>query len=130
MHNINVSHVHDENTLLLRRRGKFKDGTGVISAPGRATGTCDPVCSIQYANQMTSGGLSAFVATADLVQVTGDVVACGKGWAQWLEVGDRSFFFDLSHDERAKSRKILLVTPRFHDAIICDWKMRTRDSIK
>ena len=98
----------------------------MISTSGRATGICDPVRSIQYANQMTSSGLSTFVAAADLIHVTGGVVAGGKGWAKWLEVGDRSFLFHLSHDEWAESRNILLVTSRFHDAIICDWKMRTR----
>ena len=80
--------------------------------------------SIQYVNQMTSCKPSTFVAAADLIQITGGVVAGGKGWAQWLEVGDRSFLFDLSHDEWAESGKIRLVTSRFHDAIICGWKMR------
>ena len=100
-------------------------GIGMVDASGRAPTTCGRVRSIQNTDQVAGRELSSFVAIADLVQVIGDVVRGERGWAQWLEVGSPGFFFDLSHGQWAESRKILLVTPRFHDAIICGWKMRT-----
>ena len=100
-------------------------GIGMVDVFGRAPTTCGHVRSIQNTDQVAGRELSSFVATADLVQGIGDVVTGGKGWAQWLEVGSPGFFFDLRHDQWAESRKILLVTSRFHDAIVCGWKMRT-----
>lgn len=119
-----VLHVHGENAALLRRRGDSTVGIGMVDASGRAPTTCGRVRSIQNTDQVADRELSSFIATADLVQVIGEVVRGGKGWAQWLEVGSPSFFFDLGHDQWAESRKILLVTSRFHDAIVCCWKMR------